>query len=109
VLAGLVASVNAAAVSAAGASDQGQAGFAIAAAKARASETAGKIAAMGHQVLGAMGFTYEHNLHHFTRRLWAWRDDYGSDTFWAAELGRLVCAAGPESLWPGLTAGRLPG
>jgi acyl-CoA dehydrogenase len=64
---------------------------------------------MGHQVLGAMGFTYEHNLHHFTRRLWAWRDDYGSDTFWAAELGRLVCAAGPESLWPGLTAGRLPG
>jgi len=106
-LAGHVASVNAAAESAAGAADGGQGGFAIAAAKARASEAAGKISASGHQVLGAMGFTYEHNLHHFTRRLWCWRDDYGSDTTWAGELGRLVCAAGPEALWPGLTAGRL--
>jgi acyl-CoA dehydrogenase len=106
-LAGHVASVNAAAESAAGAADIGRGGFAIAAAKARASEAAGKIAASGHQVLGAMGFTYEHNLHHFTRRLWCWRDEYGSDTLWAAELGRLVCAAGPEALWPGLTAGQL--
>jgi hypothetical protein len=107
-LAGQVASVNAAAESAAGAADAGQGGgFAIAAAKARASESAGKIAAAGHQVLGAMGFTYEHNLHHFSRRLWCWRDDYGSDTQWAGELGRLVCAAGPEALWPGLTAGEL--
>jgi alkylation response protein AidB-like acyl-CoA dehydrogenase len=106
-LAGHVAAVNAAAESAAGAADQGQGGFAIAAAKARGSESAGKIAASGHQVLGAMGFTYEHNLHHFTRRLWCWRDEYGSDTYWAAELGRLVCGAGPDALWPSLTAGQI--
>ncbi len=106
-LAGHVAAVNAAAESAAGAADSGAGGFAVAAAKSRASEAAGKIAASGHQVLGAMGFTYEHNLHHFTRRLWCWRDEYGSDTHWAGELGRLVCAAGPEALWPGLTAGNL--
>lgn len=106
-LAGHVAAVNAAAESAANAAEMDQAAFAVAAAKTRASEAAGKIAAAGHQVLGAMGFTYEHNLHHFTRRLWCWRDDYGSDTDWAGELGRLVCGAGPQALWPGLTAGRI--
>ncbi len=106
-LAGHVAAVNAAAESAAYAADSGDPGIAVAAAKTRASEAAGKIAAAGHQVLGAMGFTYEHNLHHFTRRLWCWRDDYGSDTVWAGELGRLVCDAGPQALWPGLTAGRI--
>jgi len=108
-LASHVAAVNSAAESAAASCESDPEGFAVAAAKARASESAGKIAAAGHQVLGAMGFTYEHNLHHFTRRLWCWRDEYGSDTYWAGELGRLVCAGGPDALWTGLTAGRMGG
>lgn len=104
-LAGYVAAVNSAAESAALAADAPDAGFAIAAAKTRAGENAGRIGAIAHQVLGAMGFTYEHNLHHFTRRLWSWRDEFGSDTSWAMEVGRHMLALGPEGLWPALTAG----
>lgn len=102
-LAGQVASLQSAAESAADAAALGDYGMPLAAAKIRAGETAGKIAAMAHQVLGAMGFTYEHRLHHFTRRLWVWRDDYGSDVDWAMELGRLVSSSGPQSVWPRLS------
>ncbi|MGE0152557.1 MAG: acyl-CoA dehydrogenase family protein [Reyranellaceae bacterium] len=102
-LAGQVASLQSAAESAGDAAAAGDLGFPIAAAKVRAGESAGRIAAMAHQVLGAMGFTYEHRLHHFTRRLWVWRDDYGGDGAWAAEIGRAVAQAGPQSLWPRLT------
>jgi acyl-CoA dehydrogenase len=102
-LAGQVASLQSAAESSADAAAAGDLGLPIAAAKVRAGESAGRIAAMAHQVLGAMGFTYEHRLHHFTRRLWVWRDDYGSDTAWAVEIGRAVAGAGPESLWPRLS------
>jgi len=101
-LAGQVASLQSAAESAGDAAAEGDLGFAIAAGKVRAGESAGRIAAMAHQVLGAMGFTYEHRLHHFTRRLWVWRDDYGSDSAWATEIGRAVAAAGPAALWPSL-------
>jgi hypothetical protein len=58
---------------------------------------------MAHQVLGAMGFTYEHRLHHFTRRLWTWRDDFGSDAAWAMEIGRAITGAGAEAVWPRLS------
>ena len=102
-LAGQVAAVQSAAESAADAAAEGDLGLPLAAAKVCASENAGRIAAMAHQVLGAMGFTYEHRLHHLTRRLWAWRDEYGSDTQWAVEIGRAVSEDGPEALWPRLS------
>lgn len=73
-------------------------------AKARAGEAAGKGAEIAHQVHGAMGFTHEHQLHHRTRRLWAWRDQYGHEAYWQARLGRALCAAGADALWPELTA-----
>jgi hypothetical protein len=82
----------------------GDAGFAIAAAKIRAGEAAGKVTDYAHQVHGAIGFTHEHRLHHATRRLWSWRDEFGSESHWSAELGRRVAAAGGEALWPALTA-----
>lgn len=72
-------------------------------AKARAGEAAGRGAEIAHQVHGAMGFTYEHRLHQRTRRLWAWRDQYGSETFWQARFGRQLCAAGADALWDILT------
>ena len=83
----------------------GTAGFAneVAAAKARAGEAAGIVAAIAHQVHGAMGFTHEHHLHHFTRRLMAWRDDYGNEVHWQRELGRAVSAAGADGAWNFLT------
>jgi acyl-CoA dehydrogenase len=75
-----------------------------ASAKIRVGEAAGEAAAIAHQVLGAIGFTREHVLHRFTRRLWAWRDDFGNESFWAVRLGRLVAKQGADALWPMLAA-----
>ena len=82
----------------------GSAGFAQAAAlaKSRVGEAAGKVAATCHQVHGAMGFTHEHPLHFSTRRLWSWRDEFGSEAYWQEALGRAVCAGGGEALWDAL-------
>ena len=71
----------------------------VAAAKARVGEAAGIVAETVHQVHGALGFTYEHQLHHFTRRLWAWRDEYGNEAYWQALLGRHICALGAQGVW----------
>lgn len=75
----------------------------VATAKVRVGEAAGKGAAIAHQAHGAMGFTYEHSLHHSTRRLWSWRDEFGNEAVWAARLGRLVAARGADNLWPFIT------
>ncbi len=75
-----------------------------ASAKTVAGEAAGKGAAIAHAVFGAIGFTHEHSLHFLTRRLWAWRAEYGSDAFWAEQLGRTLAARGDEGLWPLVTA-----
>lgn len=83
-----------------------QFGFGVAVAKARVGEAAGKVAAIAHQVHGAMGFTQEHPLHFSTRRLWSWRDEFGSEAQWQARLGRWVCAAGGAALWPALAGDR---
>ena len=104
-LAGQSAATGAAAEMAAAAEELGRDKMALAAAKTRASEAAGRISAMAHQTLGAMGFTYEHHLHQFTRRLWVWRDDYGSDAWWARRLGRAITQAGAPTLWKSLTDG----
>jgi acyl-CoA dehydrogenase len=76
----------------------------IAIAKVRSGEAAGTGAAIAHQVHGAMGFTYEHSLHHATRRLWVWREEFGNEAVWAARLGRMVAARGADGLWPFITA-----
>jgi acyl-CoA dehydrogenase len=78
-------------------------GFETAVAKIRVGEAAGVCAGLVHQVHGAIGFTYEHSLHFATRRLWAWRAEFGSENGWAIELGRRVAARGPDNLWADLT------
>ena len=80
--------------------------FSIAAAKSQASDFAQRIAAISHQSMGAMGFTHEHVLHHYTRRLWVWRRDFGSETFWGEKIGSAYAKAGPQVLWASLTASR---
>lgn len=80
--------------------------FSIAAAKCQASDFAQRIAAIAHQSMGAMGFTHEHILHHYTRRLWVWRRDFGSETFWGEKIGAAFAKAGPDEVWPALTASR---
>ncbi|MCB4805578.1 acyl-CoA dehydrogenase [Methylobacterium brachiatum] len=74
--------------------------LATAIAKARCGEAAGHVVAIGHQIHGAMGFTQEHPLHRATRRLWSWRDEFGSDALWQERIGRAVCAGGGAALWP---------
>jgi acyl-CoA dehydrogenase len=99
-LAGEVAAASAAADIAAEACADGIALAPVAIAKVRGGEAAGTGAAIAHQVHGAMGFTYEHSLHHATRRLWAWREEFGNEAQWAARLGRLVATRGADELWP---------
>jgi alkylation response protein AidB-like acyl-CoA dehydrogenase len=72
----------------------------VASAKIRVGEAAAAGAAIAHQVHGAIGFSTEHPLHLFTRRLWAWRDDFGSETAWAVRLGAHVANRGADALWP---------
>lgn len=79
---------------------QGELPLAVAMAKARVGEAAGRVAAIAHQVHAAMGFTQEHPLHFATRRLWSWRDEFGSEPFWQEKVGRFVCRLGGEALWP---------
>jgi hypothetical protein len=78
--------------------------FACVAAKIRTGEAAGKVAEIAHQVHGAIGFTQEYRLHHVTRRLWSWRDEFGNEAYWARELGRRIATAGGDGLWPLITA-----
>ncbi len=101
VLATQVAAATAAAHSAAESLDYyGQAFFQIASAKSRVGEAAGIGSAIAHQVHGAMGFTQEYPLHHFTRRLWAWRDEFGSEAEWDQWIGELVATElEGEKLW----------
>jgi alkylation response protein AidB-like acyl-CoA dehydrogenase len=99
VMAGEVAAAGRAADAAVVALDGDRFELEVAVAKARVGEAAGVVAEIAHQVHGAMGYTHEHQLHHFTRRAWAWRDEYGSETVWQRRLGRHLAAAGADRLW----------
>ena len=103
-LAAQAACAGASADAAVAAAERGDATFEIACAKARVGEAAGVAAAIAHQVHGAMGFTREHRLHRFTRRLWAWREEFGDEAYWWRWLGRIALAKHGDGLWPYLTA-----
>ena len=79
--------------------------FEIAAAKQLASRAALTATRAAHQVHGAMGMTQEYRLHHFSRRLWAWRSEYGDEQQWALRLGAAVARAGAGELYPAITGG----
>jgi alkylation response protein AidB-like acyl-CoA dehydrogenase len=77
---------------------------AVAAAKIRAGAGATEGARLAHQIHGAIGVTAEHRLHHFTTRLWSWRDEYGSEAYWARVLGARLSAGGGEGFWDWLVS-----
>ncbi len=109
ILATQVAAASAAAQAAAEAAARSAARFEIAAAKARVGESAGIVAGIAHQVHAAMGFTHEHALHLYTRRLWSWRDEFGAEPEWLAWVGRAAAEVGGEQLWSFLVApGKAP-
>lgn len=110
IVAGEVAVANAAADLAAEAFGGAGEGLAIAVAKSRVGEAAGVVSTIAHQVLGAIGFTEEHSLHLFTRSLWAWREEYGSERYWQRRLGDAALNGGGGNFWtfvtqPALTSG----
>ena len=109
-LAGVVASVDAMTMAACEAFDQRgidgsarNARFEIAAAKCRASDAVEKVTRLSHQIHGAIGFTYEYGLHFVTRRLWAWRAEFGGTSEWGEYLGRVAIDHGGDGLWPWIT------
>jgi len=71
----------------------------VAVAKVRVGAAVGTGSEIAHQVHGAMGFTMEYALHQLTRRLWHWRDEYGTESDWATLLGAEVCAGDADDLW----------
>ena len=79
---------------------------AVLAAKAQASHGAGIVAAIAHQLHGAIGTTEEHRLRLTTTRLWSWRDEDGPAAECFIELGQeaLGAATGPAGSGHGLPA-----
>jgi acyl-CoA dehydrogenase len=75
----------------------------VAIAKVRCGEAAGAVASSAHQIHGALGFTAEHALHRYSKRLWAWRDECGPEAYWSEIIGNAALQAGSEGLWPLLT------
>lgn len=104
VLAGETAAVGVSAPAAVAAWEQHGDTLAVAAAKTRANEASAKAARIAHQVHAAIGYTREHILHRFTRRLWSWRDEYGSELNWAKAVGEQTLTASGDGIWPRLTA-----
>jgi acyl-CoA dehydrogenase len=70
-----------------------------------AGQAATVAAAASHQAHGAMGMTREYELGQLTRRLWSWRDEYGSERYWSRTLGRQLIDAGADGLWPAIAVG----
>jgi len=98
----LVALALAAAVDA---STRGPARFEIAAAKLLADRAATEATRHAHQAHGAIGMTREYPLHHFTRRLWSWRAECGTERAWAREVGTMALTAGADRLYELITGG----
>jgi acyl-CoA dehydrogenase len=63
---------------------------AVATAKSRSASAATAVARIAHQIHGAIGVTTEFGLDHFTRRLLAWRDEYGDELQWHRQLVNAV-------------------
>jgi acyl-CoA dehydrogenase len=68
-------------------------------AKIQAGRAATAVAAAGHQLFGAIGFTAEHVLHRYTKRLWAWRDEWGRQGACERNVGEMAMMSGESGLW----------
>ena len=76
----------------------------IMAAKIRVGEATSIGVPIAHQIHGAIGFTDEHTLHHSSKRLWSWRDEFGNESFWANKLGLEVLNVGADHVWSYVTS-----
>lgn len=79
----------------------------IAIAKVMCGRAARTVPRRAHQVHGAIGVTHEYALQLFTRRVWAWRDEFGDEFVWARALAHAAAAA-DGGMW-GLISSIRPG
>jgi len=79
--------------------------FDVASAKVAASAAATIVTRAAHQAHGAIGMTKEYELGQLSRRLWSWRDEFGSERHWSRALGRRLAEAGADELWPRISTG----
>lgn len=61
------------------------------------------VATSAHQVHAAIGVTHEHSLHHYTRRLWAWRDEGLTASYWKNMMANELLNLKQDNLWTYLT------
>jgi acyl-CoA dehydrogenase len=73
-------------------------------AKSRVGEAASEVFAIAHQVHAAMGYSHEHPLHWRTRRLLAWREEFGAERFWTTRAGAALTQRGATCFWTDLVA-----
>ncbi len=102
-LAGELAAAKAALQNAIASFECGPAAKEIALAKIRLNEGAGRFAKVAHQVMAAIGFTHEHSLHHSTRRLWSYRDEFGSEADWSNIIAKQLRQGNQNGLWEYVT------
>ncbi|MCM3388245.1 acyl-CoA dehydrogenase [Ureibacillus chungkukjangi] len=67
---------------------KGDAGDEIAFSRLKLDDASRIVATSAHQVHAAIGVTHEHRLHHYTRRLWAWRDEDFHEKYWKKQLAK---------------------
>ena len=72
----------------------------VAAAKAESASLVRRVTTTAQQTHGAIGFTREYSLGALTTRLWAWREEYGNERYWAFKLAE---AARGRDLWEFVT------
>ena len=73
-------------------------------AKTVAGSAAWEVSLRAHQVHGAIGVTKEYPLSILTRRLWSWRDEFGSGAEWSQRIGAQAWEA-PGGPWGLATSG----
>ncbi|WP_042478258.1 acyl-CoA dehydrogenase [Bacillus ndiopicus] len=75
--------------------------FEVAFTSIRLDEASKIVATSAHQVHAAIGVTYEHSLQHYTRRLWAWREEGFTAHYWQRELAGDLLQV--EDVWAWMT------
>jgi acyl-CoA dehydrogenase len=72
----------------------------VAAARSRLGDAADIVFSHAHQVHGAIGFSHEYALHFRTRRLMAWRDQFGTVAYWRRQLAAQFAGCDTDGVWP---------
>lgn len=76
--------------------------FRVATARSCVGHACSVVVRNAHQIHGAIGTTYEHRLHEFTRAALAWRSEFGSVRYWDEQVSAATMAADAD-MWALIT------